>query len=215
MTSLKNTDTWIDKAYRASDRDALKATYDQWAQSYDADMLLTGYLHYAVLTGLLCRHVPRTSATILDAGVGTGALGSLLNLLGYNNLSGIDMSEGMLAKARERKCYSDLRVGVLGEPLDFVDRSFDAIASTGTFTEGHAPASAIDELVRLLEPGGVMIFTISTLVWVDMGFKTKLDGLVTAGVLTLVEVTPVYQPMPYSPAEAHVTTRGYVYRKVG
>ncbi len=214
MTSPKNTDAWIDKAYRSADRNTLTKTYDTWAASYDADMLLTGYLHYAVLMGLVCRHVPRKDAAILDAGVGTGALGSLLNLLGYNNLSGLDISAGMLAKAAERKCYADLRQAVLGEKLDYVDNSFDAIVSTGTFTEGHAPASAFDELVRLLEPGGVMIFTISTLVWVDKGFKDTLDGFVKAGVLKLVEVTPVYQPMPYSPAESHVTTRGYVYRKV-
>lgn len=215
MTSRETTDQWIDKVYRASDRDSLKATYDQWAQSYDADMLLTGYLHYAVLMGLVCRHVPRKDAAILDAGVGTGALGSLLNVLGYNNLTGIDMSEGMLAKARDRKCYADLRQAVLGEKLDFVDESFDAIISTGTFTEGHAPASAFDELVRMLETDGVMIFTIAAMVWEEKGFKAKLDGFVRAGVLKQLEVTQPYQPMPYSPAESHVTTRAYVYRKVG
>jgi predicted TPR repeat methyltransferase len=215
VTSRETTDQWIDKVYRASDRDSLKATYDQWAQSYDADMLLTGYLHYAVLTGLVCRHAPRKDAAILDAGVGTGALGSLLNVLGYNNLSGLDMSAGMLAKARDRKCYADLRQAVLGEKLDFVDESFDAIISTGTFTEGHAPASAFDELVRMLETDGVMIFTIAAMVWEEKGFKAKLDGFVRAGVLKLVDVTQPYQPMPYSPAESHVTTRAYVYRKVG
>jgi predicted TPR repeat methyltransferase len=214
MASRDATDHWIDQAYRAPDRDTLKATYDQWAQSYDADMLLTGYLHYAVLTGLICRHAARKDAAILDAGVGTGALGSLLNLLGYNNLSGIDMSEGMLAKAAERKCYSDLRQAVLGEKLDFVDESFDAIISTGTFTEGHAPASAFDELVRILETDGIMIFTIAAMVWDEKGFKDKLGGFVRAGVLKQVEVTPMYQPMPYSPAESHVTTRGYVYKKI-
>jgi predicted TPR repeat methyltransferase len=214
VTSREATDLWIDKVYRASDRDSLKATYDQWAESYDADMLLTGYLHYAVLTGLVCRHAPRKDAAILDAGVGTGALGSLLNVLGYNNLSGVDMSEGMLAKAGERKCYADLRQAVLGEKLDFVDESFDAIISTGTFTEGHAPASAFDELVRILETDGVMIFTIAAMVWEEKGFKAKLDGFVRVGVLKLVEVTQPYQPMPYSPAESHVTTRAYVYAKI-
>jgi SAM-dependent methyltransferase len=215
VTSRAQTDEWIDKVYRAPSRDALKTTYDTWSESYDADMVLTGYVHYPLLTGLVGRHVTRKDAAILDAGVGTGALGSLLSLMGYNNLTGLDMSEGMLAKARARKVYADLRLGVLGERLDFVDRSFDAILSTGTFTEGHAPASALDELVRLLEKDGVMIFTISSLVWEDMGFKAKLEGFVKAGVLKQVEVTPLYQPMPYSPAESHITTRGYVYRKVG
>jgi SAM-dependent methyltransferase len=214
MTSSEKTDQWIDAVYRAKDRDALKVAYAQWADSYDADMVTTGYVHFPVLCGLVCRHMPRKDATILDAGVGTGALGSLLNLLGYNNLSGLDMSEAMLAKAKARKCYADLRQAVLGEHLDFVDESFDAIISTGTFTEGHAPASAFDELVRILETDGVMIFTISTIVWEEKGFKAKLDGFVRLGVLKLVEATQPYQPMPYSPAESHVTTRAYVYRKI-
>jgi predicted TPR repeat methyltransferase len=214
VTSYKQTDEWIDSVYRAPSREALKATYDQWAQSYDADMVLTGYMHYAVLAGLVGRHVPHKDATLLDAGVGTGGLGAVLSLLGYNNLSGLDMSEGMLARAASRKCYSDLRLGVLGEKLDYVDRSFDAIVSTGTFTEGHAPASAFDELVRMLETDGVMIFTIAAMVWEEKGFKAKLDGFVKAGVLKQLEVTQPYQPMPYSPAESHVTTRAYVYRKI-
>ncbi len=214
MPNTKQTDEWIDSVYRAPSREALQATYDQWAADYDADMVQTGYLHYAVLTGLVGRYVQRKDATILDAGVGTGALGSLLNLLGYNNLSGIDMSEGMLARARERKCYADLRHAVLGEKLDFVDQSFDAIVSTGTFTEGHAPASAFDELVRLLEPNGVLIFTMAGMVWEEKGFKAKLAGFVSAGVLKQVDMTPMYQPMPFSPAESHVTTRAHVFKKV-
>jgi SAM-dependent methyltransferase len=214
MPDKKQIDDWLDRAYRAKDRTSLELVYNEWADSYDADLIQTGYLHQPVITGLVCRHVPRKDAAILDAGVGTGAIGALLNVLGYNNLSGIDMSEGMLARARARKCYTDLRKGVLGEHLDFVDRSFDAIISTGTFTEGHAPASAFDELVRLLEKDGVMLFTISTIVWDDRGFKTKLEGFVRDGVLKQVEVTPPYQPMPFSPAESHVTTRGYVFRKV-
>jgi ubiquinone/menaquinone biosynthesis C-methylase UbiE len=214
LVSLKHTDQWIDKVYRAKDRAALTAAYDQWSASYDADMVITGYLHQAVMTGLVCRHVLRKDAAILDAGVGTGAIGSVLNLMGYNNLTGIDLSDGMLAKAAARKCYADLRKAVLGETLDFVDSSFDAVISSGTFTEGHAPAEAFDELVRLIEKNGVLIFTISSAVWEEKGFRAKLEGFVEARVLRRIEVTPLYQPMPYSPAEAHVTTRGFVYRKV-
>jgi predicted TPR repeat methyltransferase len=214
MTQRDGTDTWLDAVYRAKDRAALEEAYNRWADTYDADLIKTGYLHQSVIVGLVCRHITRKDAAILDAGVGTGAIGSVLNLMGYNNLSGIDMSDGMLAKARARKCYSDLRNGVLGERLDFVDRSFDAIVSTGTFTEGHAPASALDELVRLLEKDGLMLFTISSAVWEEQGFRTKLESFVKSGVLERVEVTPLYQPMPYSEAEAHVTTRAYVFRKL-
>jgi SAM-dependent methyltransferase len=214
LASREETDRWLEKVYHAKDRDGLAELYNRWAASYDTDLMLTGYLHFPVVVGLACRHVNGRDAAILDAGVGTGTVGSLLNLLGYNNLTGLDMSDGMLAKARERQCYADLRKGILGEPLDFVDRSFDAILSTGTFTFGHAPASALDELVRLLEKNGILIFTVATAVWEEQGFKTKLESLVAAGHLTAVEATPVYRPMPFSPAESGVTTRAHVYRRI-
>ena len=210
-----DTDQWLEKVYHAENRDDLKAMYDGWAASYDADLQQVGYLHAPVITGLVARHVPSRAAAILDAGVGTGAIGNILSLLGYNNLTGLDMSEGMLAQARARECYIDLRRGVLGEMLDFPDGAFDAILSTGTFTNGHAPASAFDELVRILEPGGFLLFTVGTVIWDEQGFKTTLDGLVAAKKLVAVETTPIYCPMPFSPTESGFTTRAHVYRKTG
>ena len=153
----QQTDGWLERVYNATDRDSLRAMYDSWAETYDADLQQVGYLHLPVIVGLVAAHVPSREATILDAGVGTGAVGNVLPLLGYNNLSGIDMSKGMLEKAEARGCYSDLRQAVLGETLDFPDGAFDAILSTGTFTNGHAPAAAFHELTRILEPGGVLL----------------------------------------------------------
>ena len=215
MSAREPADQHISAVYDATSRDDLIARYAIWADTYDQDLQEVGYLHLPVMIGLVARHVPRRDATILDAGVGTGAIGALLNLLGYNNLSGIDMSPAMLAKANKRKCYADLREAVLGEPLDFVDGSFDAIISTGTFTKGHAPASAFDELVRLLEKDGVLIFTVGTIIWEEQGFKSKLDGLIATGKLKPIETTPIYCPMPFSKTESDYTTRAHVFRKVG
>jgi SAM-dependent methyltransferase len=208
------TDGWLERVYNATDRESLRAMYDSWAETYDADLQQVGYLHVPVITGLVALHVPSRQSTILDAGVGTGSIGNVLALLGYNNLSGIDMSEGMLEKARARGCYSDLRLGVLGETLAFPDGAFDAILSTGTFTNGHAPASAFHELTRILEPGGFLLFTVGTVIWEEQGFRTTLDNLVRAKKLVPVETTPIYRPMPFSPTEGDFTTRAHVYRKV-
>lgn len=209
----KSTDHWLANVYDAKDRATLEQLYNTWAETYDADLIGTGYLHTSVITGLLCRHVRNKSAAILDAGVGTGGTGVVLNLLGFNNLTGVDMSDGMLAKAASRQCYVDLRKAILGEKLDFLDRSFDAIISTGTFTQGHATAAAFDELTRILEKGGLLVFTVGTVVWEEQGFKSKLVQLVRDGELILVESTPIYRPMPYSASESSLTTRAHVYQR--
>jgi len=68
--------------------------------------------------------------------------------------------------------------------------------------------------VRLLDRDGLLLFTISTHVWEDGGFRRKLESLTDKGYIKQVEATHLYQPMPYSEAEAHITTRAFVYRKV-
>ncbi len=97
--------------------------------------------------------------------------------LGYSNLIGVDMSDGMLARAEARKIYTDLRNRVLGEPLDFADGSMAAIVSTGVFTTGHGPAHAWDELTRITRRGGHLIFTVGTVVWQESGFARKFEEL--------------------------------------
>ena len=72
--------------------------------------------------------------------------------MGYPGLAGVDISEGMLSQARARGVYDDLRNRMLGGPLDYADASFAAVVSIGVFTMGHAPAEALDELVRITRP---------------------------------------------------------------
>jgi SAM-dependent methyltransferase len=210
---ISKADKRIDSVYHSASRQELAKSYDDWASDYDADMQSTGYIHPAIIVGLVARYVTDRAAAILDAGVGTGTLGQLLSILGYTNLLGVDMSEGMLTKARIRNIYTDLQQGVLGEALDFKTAVMDCIVSTGTFTTGHAPASAFDELVRIVKPGGHLIFTVGTVVWEEAGFAAKLAALEKAGHVEQVETTPIYNPMPLSKTESGFTTRAHVYRR--
>ncbi len=196
--------------FHAQSREELAKTYDLWAATYEADMQIVGYVHPAVIVGLVGRYIKIFDAAILDAGVGTGTIGELLHILGYSQLIGIDMSDGMLERAAERKVYSDLRNQILGELLTFATASMDCIISTGTFTTGHAPAHAFDELVRITKPGGHLIFTVGTGVWSEQGFDKKLAALPVSE----VEVTKIYHPMPLSETESGFTTRAHVYRRM-
>ena len=204
----------LHQVYGATSSSELSKTYDDWAASYDEDMLQTGYAHPAIICGLISRCVVDLAAPVLDAGVGTGNVGQLLHTLGYSNLHGLDMSEGMLAKARARKIYNSLHRGVLGEALDFNSGSFDAILSTGTFTTGHAPASAFAELARILRPGGHLVFTVGEVLWHEGGFSAALEKLVAAGALRQVWQSAPYHPMPYSKTESHFEARVHVYQRI-
>ena len=211
---MQDSERWLDQVYHAKSREDLAQLYDDWAESYDEDMQLMGYVHPAVIAGLTSRYVADPTAAILDAGCGTGTVGNILSITGYSNLVGLDMSEGMLAKARARDVYARLEQGVLGEVLPFETASIAGIVSTGVFTTGHAPASAFDDLARVLKPGGHLMFTSGVSTWAEAGFGDKLKELCEAGLLMPVETTKVYHPMPYSKTESSFTTRAHIYQRL-
>lgn len=177
--------------YAAQAPEEVAAAYDQWAESYDAEMAQAGYRHPSIGLALLARHLPRGAAPLLDAGVGTGLAGPWYGIMGWPEVWGVDISQGMLAVAARKGAYARLSRAVLGEKLEFTDGQFAGIISTGVFTTGHVGVEALPELVRILRPGGVMVLTVKGTLW-DSGFAV---ALLEAGLQTL-EVTAPYVSMP-------------------
>lgn len=202
---------WLEKVYNAESNAELSEGYDEWAADYEGDVRGFGYLIPAVAAGLFCRHVGpgEPGGPVLDAGAGTGMMGEILALLGYGDLTGIDLSEGMLERAREKSAYRSLRKMALGEPLDFPDDAFAAGISTGVFTAGHAPARSLDELVRLTRPGGHLVFSVKSDVY-EEGFREKQETLESEGRWRLVEATGEFRYVPLGEPES--VGRVFVYQ---
>ena len=201
---------YLEKVYCAGNNRDLEEVYDQWAEKYDEHVTAFGYKIPAVAAGLFGKYVTRETRPILDAGAGTGLMGDVLDALGYRGQIGIDISTGMLDKARERDIYEDLHQMVLGEKLDFPSDHFGACQSIGVFTAGHAPASAFDELVRVLCPGGYVIFSVAEGVYVPKGYKDKFEALEREGKWQIVEKTKKFAGLPLE--DPDLFHRVYVYR---
>src|SRR5215212_976240 len=120
----------LQNVYSARNNRELASRYDEWAEDYEDDMLSLGYAIPAVAAGFVGRYVS-LRRRVLDAGVGTGLFGSILSVLGYEDLVGIDISKRMLDKAGEKDVYRGLHRMVLGEPLGFDTSSFSAAVSVG------------------------------------------------------------------------------------
>lgn len=191
MTSGQH-DGHLGAVYGASAPGEIAAAYDAWAGSYDAEMALAGYRHPSIGAALLARHAPRGTGPVLDAGCGTGLLGDWLGILGLAPVEGLDLSAGMLDRARAKGAYARLHQVALGGPLPFADGQFAAIIATGVFTTGHVGAEALPELLRILSPGGPMVLTVKTTLW-DGGFAAALAALPG---LSQVELTAPYVSMP-------------------
>lgn len=204
---------WLSKVYQAGgDAELLAQHYDAWAARYDEDMVGLGYVNPSLACGLVGRYVQDTSARILDAGSGTGIIGRLLSLLGYEDLTAMDLSQGMLDRAAELGAYRALRQMDMSKRLDFEDDAFDACVASGVLTVGHAPPQALDELVRVVRSGGVLVISVTDEAFEAGGFGARMEALSEAGRWQRVTVTKPYIPLPGASAETGHGSRMFVYR---
>jgi predicted TPR repeat methyltransferase len=181
--------------YEAKAPDEVAALYDRWADTYDAEMATAGYRHPSICLALLARHLPRGASPLLDAGCGTGLIGEWLGITGYPEVEGLDISEGMLARARAKGAYRGLHRLALGGELPFADGHFAGIVSAGVFTSGHVGVEGLPELIRICRPGGVIVLTVKNTLW-EGGFAARIAELEQRGTVSRLEETEPYVSMP-------------------
>ena len=183
--------------YNASTVDEQEQAYDNWAQNYERDLFAMGYRLPGIIGSVFARFVSPNTAPILDAGCGGGVQTEPLALLGYNNITGIDLSEGMLAIAKQKNLYKELRQMTLGEHLDFADSTFSAVISAGTITPGHAPPETFDELIRVTKKEALIIFSLRVDDGQDPSYPEHIKKLETSGQWRNIFTTPDFHTMPY------------------
>lgn len=147
---------------RADDR-YVSEHFDRFAASFDASLGALGYRAPQLVADALARHAGYQSANlqILDAGCGTGLCGPLLRS-SARRLTGVDLSEGMLAKARERQIYDELVAGELTAYLERCQAQFDAVISADTLCYFGDLRPVLRAAAGALKPGGLLIFTLES-----------------------------------------------------
>lgn len=160
-----------------TDLDAATVTkaYARWAPVYD---LVFGQVFKRGRSAAIDA-AERVGGRILEVGVGTGI--SLPSYSRASKLVGIDISEPMLRKARER--VKDLRLNNVEQlavmdaaRLEFADASFDVVVAQYVITAVPNPEAALDEFARVLKPGGEIILT--TRVGAETGLRHSIEHFV-------------------------------------
>jgi ubiquinone/menaquinone biosynthesis C-methylase UbiE len=145
----------------ALDTQTLRSVYDRVSRRYD--------FQHAFFTArsdqrgrkLVVEKTVESGDTVLDCGAGTGstALLAAQKVGPTGKVVLLDMSEGMLAVARERSAAAGIlqrftfRAGdILHLPFD--EGSFDAVLSTYSMCPLHDPAKGARELYRVAKEGG-------------------------------------------------------------
>jgi predicted TPR repeat methyltransferase len=155
--------TGHDVPERASDT-FVEQMFDAFANSFDSRLSRLQYRAPALVAAALAECEPDASKRleVLDAGCGTGLCGPLL-APHARRLVGVDLSAGMLARARERNVYDDLVKGELTSYLRAAHDAFDVIVSADTLVYFGPLDEVVSAAAGALRRGGHFIFTVEAL----------------------------------------------------
>ncbi|MGH8219325.1 MAG: tetratricopeptide repeat protein [Steroidobacteraceae bacterium] len=145
---------------RASDA-CVESMFDSFASSFDAKLQRLRYQAPQLVARVLSESLPPPAKGLLiaDLGCGTGLCGPLLAPYA-RELVGVDLSVGMLERARERAVYDELVREELSGYLARHDARFDVIVSADTLVYFGELGNVLAAMARALRPGGISAFTL-------------------------------------------------------
>ena len=195
----------LDHAYTINGASDAKALYDRWADTYDSSFDAGhGYIAPREIAGIF-KTLYDSTDPVLDIGAGTGLVTENLPDL---TVDGIDISEGMLAKAAAKGLYRNRILADLTAPLPMDSDSYGGFISCGTFTHGHVGPEAFPELLRVAQPGALFVCGVIAPVYDGAGFGSRLAVMVAHGLITPVNFhdIPIYENADHD----HAQDRGLV-----
>jgi len=146
----------------------VQSLFDQYAPRFDQALL--HHLDYrgpdllfeAVLAVRTAARQPAFFARAIDLGCGTGLAAAAFSRL-VGELIGIDLSPGMIERARATGLYAELEVADMLEGLrDRPDASADLVLAGDAMVYVSDLLPVVSEARRVLAAGGLLAFTVET-----------------------------------------------------
>src|SRR4051812_25561391 len=157
----------------------VQATFDSFAASFEAKLATLSYRAPALVAAMLedAGLAPSQRLDVLDAGCGTGLCGALVAPFA-RRLIGVDLSDGMLAHAKDKHIYDTLTKAELTEYLRDSDEVFDLIVSADTLVYFGDLKDVIAAVTGSLRPSGLFVFTLEHAAWdcEGLGYRLELHG---------------------------------------
>ncbi|MGZ5212300.1 MAG: class I SAM-dependent methyltransferase [Actinomycetota bacterium] len=178
--------------------DRIREFWDRDSHTYDdsASHAISDPLEAAAWRAALRRALPDPGTNVLDAGAGTGALSLLAAELGYV-VTALDLSEGMLSKARAKAEANGVELTfVVGPAAEPPPGPFDAIMERHVIWTMPDPVTVLRAWRDVVVPGGRLVLFEG--VW---GADTRLQQAKdrAAGVLRGVLGEEDHHHAPYPP----------------
>ena len=162
--------------------------YDEWSKNnkYNKDMNDWDYSGPKETVEVLIKYQKDKNIKIYDAGCGSGLVALELKKFGFSYFDGADISKELLNQI-PKDLYKELDQSDLNRKILKEDNFYDVVMCVGTFTFAHVKAHALDEFVRITKVNGLICFTINEAIYIDHGFKSKIDNLVNNNKIKKVE----------------------------
>jgi predicted TPR repeat methyltransferase len=206
--SPSTADSWL--RVPPTDSGEISDRYDDWATSYEADLVDAWNYDAPVVAArlLAAERQPDPVLAVLDIGCGTGLVGRALRSTGFAVIDGTDLSAASLELAASSSSYRTLtRVDFNQSPFPASDNAYGAAVCVGVMSCAIDPVGLIREVCRVVAPGGPFVFTHRTDLWDEQDLGSSLRAMEKAGELSGVSWTEPQQYMPGSPDYADLRIR--------
>ena len=181
----------LQNAYDLKSPDDNIKLYSAWAETYDDDFIedMQYKLHFAVAEEFVLNG---GNGLILDVGAGTGALAQALLQRGNFSIEATDISKEMLKVAQSKNIYKRSFFSDLTKEIPAANDFYDGVVSSGTFTHGHVGPSAMNELIRVTKPGGLVTISVNEKHWIAFDFESEVEKLSQQTMSPILKKIPIY-----------------------
>jgi len=113
--------------------------------------------------------------TVVDLGCGDGR--NLVPLASHFNVVGVDLSQVALQRAAKKLCDKSA-IYIVGdiERLPFASSTVEAVSCLDVFGQLPVPSKVVDEIFRILKPGGILALNAFTLQDETYGVGDPIPG---------------------------------------
>jgi predicted TPR repeat methyltransferase len=142
----------------------IRTVFDGYADRFEAHLVSLGYSIPAAIRTMLLAH-PKIVAglslgPVLDLGCGTGMIALAIANLPLGPFTGVDLSPRMLAHARAKQLYTELREGDIVTDLAMHQERWPLIVAADVLCYFGALEELLGLVHKRLEPGGWFVFSV-------------------------------------------------------
>jgi predicted TPR repeat methyltransferase len=198
----------LENAYKLATPDDNKVYYDEFASSYDTDFAnALGWNYPKAIAETYLNQAMTTDRPIADIGCGTGLVAEALDCAS-DDIDGIDISEEMLAMAKEKGLYRSTIKADLTSSLDAIKNDYGAVVSAGTFTSGHLGPEPLEPLLGIAKSGALFVIGVNKAFFISAGFEPVINRMQSKGVIS--DLHMIEAPMYDQQGHDHSTDKAYV-----